>query len=97
MLVVLGQAGRQIPNITYHFRRITSALLLVGDMASARLFFSPNTPCYAVMRMDPVAMVRKLDDTEAMNAARAMTPQSYVVFLSLISPIYLPPTCPILF
>ncbi|KAL1937863.1 hypothetical protein VTO73DRAFT_12756 [Trametes versicolor] len=52
-------------------------------MASPRLFFSPNTPCYAVIRMDPVAMVRKLDDTEAMDAARVMTPQSYVVFLSM--------------
>lgn len=66
-------------------------------MASPRLFFSPNTPCYAVIRMDPVAMVKKLDDTEALDAARAMTPQSYVVFLNLVSPIYLPLTCPILF
>lgn len=54
-------------------------------MASPRLFFSPNTPCYAVIRMDPVAMVRKLDDPEAMAAARGMTPQSYVVFLSNVS------------
>lgn len=54
-------------------------------MASPRLFFSPNTPCYAVIRMDPVAMVRKLDDTEAMDAALAMTPQSYVVFLSMVT------------
>lgn len=53
-------------------------------MASTPLFFSPNAPCYAVIRMDPVAMVKKLDDPEALAAARAMTPQSYVVYLSLV-------------
>ncbi|KAL1937866.1 hypothetical protein VTO73DRAFT_12759 [Trametes versicolor] len=52
-------------------------------MASTPLFFSPNAPCYAVIRMDPVAMVKKLDDPEALAAARAMTPQSYVVYLNL--------------
>lgn len=52
-----------------------------SDMVSTSLFFSPNAPCYAVIRMDPVAMVKKLDDPEALAAARAMTPRSYVVYL----------------
>ncbi|OJT08376.1 hypothetical protein TRAPUB_715 [Trametes pubescens] len=51
-------------------------------MISRSLFFSPNAPCYAVIRMDPVAMVKKLDDPEALKAARAMAPQSYVVYLT---------------
>ncbi|EIW54207.1 uncharacterized protein TRAVEDRAFT_132815, partial [Trametes versicolor FP-101664 SS1] len=51
-------------------------------MVSTSLFFSPNAPCYAVIRMDPVAMVKKLDDPEALAAARAMTPRSYVVYLT---------------
>lgn len=51
-------------------------------MVSTSLFFSPNAPCYAVIRLDPVAMVKKLNDPEALAAARAMTPRSYVVYLT---------------
>lgn len=71
--------------ILFLLRSIDSpAIPVVGDMASTPLFFSPNAPCYAVIRMDPVAMVKKLDDPEALAAARAMTPQSYVAYLSLV-------------
>lgn len=44
-------------------------------------FDFPRNVTFAVVRMDPVAMVRHLDDPEALRAAQAVSPRSYVVFL----------------
>ncbi|RPD56389.1 hypothetical protein L226DRAFT_513177 [Lentinus tigrinus ALCF2SS1-7] len=41
----------------------------------------PDDQSFAVIRMDPVAMVRHLDDPEALKAAEALSPQSYLVYL----------------
>ena len=43
-----------------------------------------DVPCdrsFAVIRMDPVAMVRHLNDPEATRAAKALSPRKYLVYL----------------
>ncbi|EIW54185.1 uncharacterized protein TRAVEDRAFT_132557 [Trametes versicolor FP-101664 SS1] len=45
------------------------------------VFFSPNMGNYAVIRMDPVAMVKDLDDPEALVAAEALKTKKYLVYL----------------
>ncbi|KAI0365070.1 hypothetical protein BV20DRAFT_955007 [Pilatotrama ljubarskyi] len=47
------------------------------------VYFSPNPGTYAVIRIDPVAMVEelKLDDAEALSAAKAMHTKSYLICL----------------
>ncbi|KAI0350643.1 hypothetical protein OH77DRAFT_1412785 [Trametes cingulata] len=52
-------------------------------MLACTHFFSPSPGTYAVVRMDPVAMVEELgiDDVEAVAAARAMQPKSYLIYL----------------
>ena len=44
----------------------------------------PKPREFAVVRMDPVAMVERLRDPVAMEAARAMTPKKYLVFLQYV-------------
>ncbi|RPD56397.1 hypothetical protein L226DRAFT_573935 [Lentinus tigrinus ALCF2SS1-7] len=41
----------------------------------------PDDESFAVIRMDPVAMVRHLNDPEALKAAEALSPRSYLVYL----------------
>lgn len=41
----------------------------------------PRDEAFAVIRLDPVASVRHLKDPEALRAARALTPGTYVVYL----------------
>ena len=48
----------------------------------------PTTHSYAVIRMDPVAMVEHLDDAEALASARALCPKSYVVYIDCVSSSY---------
>ncbi|KAI0740873.1 hypothetical protein C8Q76DRAFT_709310 [Earliella scabrosa] len=48
------------------------------------IYFGPNPGTYGVIRMDPVAMVQHLNDPEAMAAAQAMQPKSYLVYLEHI-------------
>ncbi|KAI0629520.1 hypothetical protein C8Q77DRAFT_1042720, partial [Trametes polyzona] len=43
--------------------------------------FSSEPGWYAVIRMDPVTMVKHLDDPQALYAAEAMQPKSYLVYL----------------
>ena len=47
----------------------------------------PSGLAYAVVRMDPVAMVKDLglDDAETLNAVGAMTPKKYLVYLEYVS------------
>lgn len=49
------------------------------------VFFSPNTGNYAVIRMDPVAMVKDLNDLEALVAAEALQTKKYLVYLDFVS------------
>ncbi|RDX46964.1 hypothetical protein OH76DRAFT_1321749, partial [Lentinus brumalis] len=41
----------------------------------------PEDETFAVIRMDPVAMVRHLNDPEALRAAQALSTRSYLVYL----------------
>ncbi|KAI0350625.1 hypothetical protein OH77DRAFT_1412659, partial [Trametes cingulata] len=43
--------------------------------------YSPNPGTYAVVRMDPVAMVQNSDDQDAVAAASAMKPKRYLVYI----------------
>ncbi|KAI0669566.1 hypothetical protein C8Q78DRAFT_186147 [Trametes maxima] len=45
--------------------------------------FCPLPYRYAVIQMDPVAMVRHYDDPIALSAAAAMRPQTYLVYLEM--------------
>ena len=47
--------------------------------------FCPTTESYAVIRMNPVAMVEHLNDAEALASARALRPKSYVVYIDCVS------------
>lgn len=49
------------------------------------MFFSPNPGTYAVIRMNPVAMVEDLNDPEALSAAEAIQTKAYVVYLKNVS------------
>ncbi len=46
--------------------------------------YMPREDAFAVIRMDPVAMVRHLNDTEALRAAEAMSPRSYLVYVHTV-------------
>ena len=47
----------------------------------------PSGLAYAVVRMDPLTMVKDLglDDAETLNAVGAMTPKRYLVYLEYVS------------
>ncbi|OSC97335.1 hypothetical protein PYCCODRAFT_1355082, partial [Trametes coccinea BRFM310] len=45
--------------------------------------FSPSPGAYAVIRLNPLEMVRHLDDAEAIEQAKALTPRFHLVYLSL--------------
>ena len=45
----------------------------------------PKARRFAVVRMDPVAMVEHLHDPVALNAARAMRTKKYLVYLEFVS------------
>ena len=45
----------------------------------------PRDEAFAVIRLDPVASVRHLKDPEALRAARALTPRTYLVYLFEVS------------
>ncbi|EIW54184.1 uncharacterized protein TRAVEDRAFT_77773, partial [Trametes versicolor FP-101664 SS1] len=47
--------------------------------------FSPNTGTYAVIRLNPVAMVEDLNDPEALVAAEALQTKRYLVYLEYVS------------
>ncbi|KAI0692637.1 hypothetical protein C8T65DRAFT_586463 [Cerioporus squamosus] len=47
----------------------------------------PRSDTFAVVRMDPVAMVQHLNDPEALRAAEALSPQSYLVYLHRHNPL----------
>lgn len=49
------------------------------------VFFSPNPGTYAVIRMNPVAMVKDLNDPEALVAAEALQTKKYLVYLDFVS------------
>ncbi|RPD56388.1 hypothetical protein L226DRAFT_538038 [Lentinus tigrinus ALCF2SS1-7] len=46
-------------------------------------WYTPMEGSFAVIRMDPAAMVRHLNDPEALRAAEALSPQSYLVYLDV--------------
>lgn len=54
---------------------------LPSNSERAPVFFSPNAGSYAVIRMNPVAMVQDLNDPEALSAAEALPTRAYVVYL----------------
>ncbi|EIW54181.1 uncharacterized protein TRAVEDRAFT_76103, partial [Trametes versicolor FP-101664 SS1] len=43
--------------------------------------FSPNTSTYAVIRMNPIAMVKDLHDPEALAAAEGLQPKAYLIYI----------------
>lgn len=48
------------------------------------VFFSPNTSTYAVIRMNPVAMVQDLNDPEALSAAEALQTKAYLIYIDYV-------------
>ncbi|KAL1945496.1 hypothetical protein VTO73DRAFT_2347 [Trametes versicolor] len=48
-----------------------------------RVWFSPSPGAYAVIRLNPVAMVQHLDDNDALQAAMAMQTKTYLVCLDI--------------
>ncbi|RPD72671.1 hypothetical protein L226DRAFT_524449 [Lentinus tigrinus ALCF2SS1-7] len=49
---------------------------------------APHSRTYAAIRMDPEATVRALDDPEAMEEARSMSPKTYLVFVDMKIAVY---------
>ncbi|KAI0327915.1 hypothetical protein GY45DRAFT_1326989 [Cubamyces sp. BRFM 1775] len=50
---------------------------------SSNVYYSPSPGSYAVIRLNPVEMVRPLNDHQALLQAQAMQPKSYLVMLSM--------------
>lgn len=48
------------------------------------MYFSPNPRTYAVIRLNPVAMVEHLDDPEALSAAEALQTKAYIVYIRCV-------------
>ncbi|KAI0664048.1 hypothetical protein C8Q70DRAFT_215498 [Cubamyces menziesii] len=48
-----------------------------------RLFYSPSPRSYAVIRLDPVGMVRPFNDAQALLEAQAMQPKPYLIYLRM--------------
>lgn len=44
----------------------------------------PSGRLYAVIQMDPVAMVEHLDDPIALEAAKALHPKKYLIYLEQV-------------
>ena len=44
----------------------------------------PVPQTYAVIQLDPVAMVLHLNDANALEEARAMAPKKYLVYISMV-------------
>ena len=55
-------------------------------MSSQRPRRLPPARRFAVIRMDPIAMVEHLGDDVALRAAMAMRPKKYLVYLEHVSP-----------
>ena len=53
-------------------------------MATRKTFYSPSPRSYAVIRLNPVEMVRPFDDPQALLEAQAMQPKSYLIYLRLV-------------
>ncbi|OSC97337.1 hypothetical protein PYCCODRAFT_1145966 [Trametes coccinea BRFM310] len=45
--------------------------------------FSPSPGAYAVIRLNPLEMVKHLDDAEAVEQAKALSPRFHLVYLSM--------------
>ncbi|KAH9889293.1 hypothetical protein C8Q73DRAFT_153661 [Cubamyces lactineus] len=54
-----------------------------GAQANDNIFYSPSPGSYAVIRLNPVEMVRPFNDTQALLEAQAMRPKSYLILLQL--------------
>ncbi|KAL7277705.1 hypothetical protein ACG7TL_008640 [Trametes sanguinea] len=50
---------------------------------SQRPVFSPSPGAYAVIRLNPLEMVKHLDDAEAVEQAKALSPRFHLVYLSM--------------
>ena len=48
--------------------------------------FVPSPSRYAVIHLDPVAMVQHLNDEKALEAAEAMCPKKYLVYIDQVRP-----------
>ncbi|KAI0327932.1 hypothetical protein GY45DRAFT_1307798 [Cubamyces sp. BRFM 1775] len=48
-----------------------------------KIFYSPSPRSYAVIRLNPIEMVRPFNDTEALLEAQAIQPKSYLIYLRL--------------
>ncbi len=48
------------------------------------IFFSPNSSTYAVIRMNPIAMVKDLNDPEALSAAEALPTKAYLIYIDCV-------------
>ena len=51
---------------------------------SSKIVYSPSPGSYAVIRLNPVAMVEPLGDYQALLQARSMHPKLYLVCLYLV-------------
>ncbi|KAI0664046.1 hypothetical protein C8Q70DRAFT_215546 [Cubamyces menziesii] len=49
--------------------------------ASSMIYYSPSPGAYAVIRLNPVEMVRHLQDQDALAQARAMRTRTYLIYL----------------
>ncbi|KAJ8463629.1 hypothetical protein ONZ51_g10134 [Trametes cubensis] len=47
------------------------------------IFYSPSPRSYAIIRLDPLEMVRPFNDAQALLEAQAMQPKSYLIYLRL--------------
>lgn len=61
------------------------AALRSGQIPFPTILSVPLAGRFAIVRLNPVAMVEHLDDPEALAQARRMVTQKYLVFLERVS------------
>ena len=51
---------------------------------SSNVYYSPSPGSYAIIRLNPVEMIRPFNDTQALLEAQAMRPKSYLIMLQMV-------------
>ncbi|KAJ8463621.1 hypothetical protein ONZ51_g10142 [Trametes cubensis] len=51
---------------------------------SSNVYYSPSPGSYAVIRLNPVEMIRPFNDPQALLEAQAMRPKSYLIMLQMV-------------
>ncbi|KAI0690777.1 hypothetical protein C8T65DRAFT_618225 [Cerioporus squamosus] len=78
---IISASSKWRPSVLAARPSLVSNRLAVNSEATSQSPYVPSPDTYAVIRMDPVAMVEHLNDAEALESAKALRPKSYLVYI----------------